>query len=327
MDAFDFVQPTKLEEAMKLLSAKGAMAHAGGVDLLDRIKERIDTPSRLVNLRKISELSSKIEETADGVTIGALVTLGDLASSPLLKERYRALAEAADHAATPNVRNMATLGGNLAQRPRCWYFRSIDFDCKKKGGSTCFAIDGENTFHAIYDNNICAAIHSSTPATALTALDASLVIASPKGARTEPIANFFVTPKVDVKRENMLEPGELITAIKLPRFSPNAKSAYIKQGQRESYDWPIADVGVWLDLDNGAVKSARVVLGAAAPVPMRAAAAEALIQGKRVTPELAREAGRAAMADARPLSKNAYKVEVFRAVVARTIAAAAGVMT
>jgi xanthine dehydrogenase YagS FAD-binding subunit len=325
MDAFDFVQPTKLEEAMKLLSAKGAMAHAGGVDLLDRIKERIDTPSRLVNLRKVKELNAKIEDSADGVTIGALTTLADLASSPVIRERYRALADAADHAATPNVRNMATIGGNLAQRPRCWYFRSIDFDCKKKGGATCFAIEGENAFHALYDNNICAAIHASTPATALTALDASIVIASPKEPRTVPIASFFVTPKVDVKRENMLEPGEVITSIKLPRFGAAAKSAYIKQGQRESYDWPIADVAVWLELDGTTVKTARVVLGAAAPVPMRAGAAEAMLVGKRITPELAREAGRVAMNDARPLSKNGYKIEVFRAVVARTILAATGV--
>lgn len=326
MDAFDFVQPARLEEALKLLSAKGAMPHAGGVDLLDRMKERIDTPSRLVNLRKVKELSARIEEDpAKGVTIGALTTLAELAASPLIKTRYRALAEAADHAATPNVRNMATIGGNLAQRPRCWYFRSQDFNCKKKGGETCFALDGENQFHALYNNKICAAIHSSTPATALTALDATVLLASSKGPREVPISAFFVAPDTDVLHENVLQPGELIAGLLLPVQPAGAKSAYLKQGQRESYDWPIADVGVWLNLEGGKVKEARVVLGAAAPVPMRAAAAEKLLLGKTIDGALAANAGNAAMEGAKPLAKNGYKVEVFKAVVARTILAAAEV--
>jgi xanthine dehydrogenase YagS FAD-binding subunit len=328
MDAFDFVQPARLEEALKLLEGTGAVAHAGGVDLLDRIKERIDTPSRLVNLRKIPELSRRIEEhPADGLTIGAMTTLAELADSPLIREKYRALADAADHAATPNIRNMATIGGNLAQRPRCWYFRSADFDCRKKGGSVCFALEGENTFHALFDHQVCAATHASTPATALVAFDASVVIASAKGSRVVSIAELFVRPEVDVKRENILQPGELITAVKLPKLGAAAKSAYIKQGQRESYDWPIADVAVRLELDGARVKEARIVLGAAAPVPMRATAAEAAIAGKAIDPALARAAGEAAMRGAKPLAKNGYKVEVFRAVVARAILAAAGVVS
>jgi len=327
MNAFEFSSPRSVAEALELLSVEGAVAHAGGVDLLDRMKEHLEAPTRLVALREVKELGGIKDDPTKGLTLGALTKLVELAESPVVKPRYAALAEAAAHVAAPNVRNMATIGGNLAQRPRCWYFRNELFTCKKRGGVTCFAFDGENEHHALFGNSTCAMVHPSTLATALVALEASVVLQGKGGVRTVKLEEFFTAPEANILGETVLKPGELIVAVTLPPPAAGSRSAYLKQGAKESFDWPIADVGVSLVLDGKRVSAARVILGAAAATPYRASAAEAALVGKEVDTAVAKAVGEASMQGATPLAKNKHKVEIFKVVVARTVLAAAGVQS
>lgn len=292
---------------------------AGGIDLLDLMKEGMLTPRRLVNLRMISRLD-RIETEAGGLRIGANVTLSTLAADPNVRARYPALADSAGSSASPQIRHIATIGGNLLQRPRCWYFRSSALHCARKGGNTCFAFGGENQYHAIFDHNGCAIVHPSTSATALVAYGAQLEIAdSAGGKRTVKLEDFFVLPEVDLRRENDLKPGEIVTAVLLPSQPATARSVHLRQSETESFDWPIADVAVVIEIANGACRSASVVLGAAAPVPHRATAAEAALAGKNIDEAAARAAARAALLGARPLTKNGYKLPIFETLVRRAI--------
>jgi xanthine dehydrogenase YagS FAD-binding subunit len=323
MESFELAQPQRLDDALALLAEPGAVPLAGGTDLLDRMKEHLDTPRLLVSLKGLKLDAIGAAEHGGGLRVGALATLASVAGHPTIRQSYPALAAAAAHAATPNLRNVGTVGGSLLQRPRCWYLRNELFACRRRGGSTCYAHEGENQLHALFDNGICAAIHASTLATPLLAYDAQVVIASSKGQRQLPLAELFVSPSDDATRENVLQPGELLTEIVLDLPPAGSRSAYFKQGQRESYDWPLADVAVALVLEAGVVKQARVALGAAAPTPMRATAAEERLVGGKVDAALAKAAADAAMKHANPLAKNRYKVDVFRAVIARTLLAAA----
>lgn len=317
MKSFEWVQPATVAEAITALEHPGAMALGGGVDLLDRLKERVVSPSRLVSLRKLSGFG-EIKIDAGTARLGAGVTLAQLAHDPALARSHHIIADAASHAATPQLRHMATLGGNLAQRPRCWYFRNETFDCRKKSGKECFAQAGENELHAVYANKTCAATHPSTIVTALLALDATVSIVGKKGAQREvALEQFFIAPETDIKREVDLGPNDLIVAITVPPVK--AKTAYIKQVAKQSFDWPIVDCAVALQMTGSRVDSARIVLGAVAPTPMRAAIAEKLLAGKTVTEDVAREAARAMAQSATPLSGNAYKVPVLETVLARTI--------
>jgi xanthine dehydrogenase YagS FAD-binding subunit len=213
------------------------------------------------------------------------------------------------------------LGGNLLQRPRCWYFRSQAYRCLRKGGGHCFAISGENQYHAIFNNMSCAIVHPSTAATVLVALGATIEITGAGGAvRKIPLEDFFVTPDRDVQRENDLQPQEIVSAGCLPKLPSSLRMAYLKQAEKDSFDWPLADVAVTLDLDStGACKRAAIVLGAAAPVPHRAKMAEAALAEKRIDENIAAQAGRAALAGATPLAKNAYKLPLFETLVRRAI--------
>jgi len=298
---------------------------AGGVDLLDLMKEGLLTPKRVVNLRAVTELGRIGEEKDGSMRVGATVTLAHLAEHPAIQVRYRALAQAAGHSASPQLRNMATIGGNLLQRPRCWYFRSIDHHCVRKGGPSCFAFAGENQYHAIFGQSGCAIVHPSTSATALVAFSARVELAGAKGKkRVVALENFFVPPERDIGRENDLKPGEILTSVVLPTPKPNLRSAHLRQGELESFDWPIADVAVVLDMGGGGVcRKASIVLGAAAPVPHRAKAAETVLAGKRITDDAVRSAARAALAGATPLSQNAYKLPIFEALVRRAVLDAA----
>jgi xanthine dehydrogenase YagS FAD-binding subunit len=216
---------------------------------------------------------------------------------------------------------MATVGGNLLQRPRCWYFRSARHHCARKGGETCFAFAGENEYHAIFGQSGCAIVHPSTPATALVAFDARVELLGAKGRkRAVALEDFFVPPERDIARENDLKPGEILTAVLLPPLAPSARSVHVRQGELDSFDWPVADVAVVLDTDaSGACRKASVVLGAAAPVPRRSKGAERALAGKRITEEVARNAAQAAIMGATPLSQNAYKLPVFQALVRRAV--------
>jgi xanthine dehydrogenase YagS FAD-binding subunit len=322
MNRFEWTDAASVKEAVSQLNAR-TLVKAGGVDLLDRLKEGLEAPERLVNIRNIRGLD-RIEDDKGTLRIGPLVTLARLSEDKLLLSRYRALAQAAGRAATPQIRNMATAGGNLLQRPRCWYFRQEEFNCRRKGGERCFAIEGENQYHAIFDNQLCAIVHPSALAVPLVAMNARVTLTGAKGAREVELERFFVTPEQDILRENTIAPDELITQIHVPPHPLMMRSAYIKQGEKESFDWPVADAAVVLLTKGGICQKASIVLGAAAPVPWRASKAEAALTGKDINEAVAREAARLAVEDATPLAQNGYKVTMFEAIVRRTILAAAG---
>ncbi len=342
MHRFDLATPRTIAAAATAASATVAHAmavppelagqsdvsviKAGGIDLLDLIKEGLLAPPRLINLREVPTLDTVGEEEDGGLRIGSMVTLASLSAHPILRQRYPALADALASSASPQIRNVATLGGNLLQRPRCWYLRSHAFRCLRKGGGHCFAVHGENQYHAIFNNMPCAIVHPSTAATALVAIGATVEITGTAGgARRLLLEDFFVPVEQDMQRENGLEPHEILTAIHLPRLSQSVRMAHIKQGEKDSFDWPLADVAALIDVDtSGVCQRAAIVLGAAAPVPHRARKAEAALVGQRIDPTTAARAAHAALDGATPLSKNAYKLPLFEALVRRAIVKAAG---
>jgi xanthine dehydrogenase YagS FAD-binding subunit len=297
---------------------------AGGIDVLDLMKEGLLNPRRIVNLRNIPELGQVVEESDGTLRVGSMVTLTQLAGHTLVRARYSALAQAAGQSASPQIREVATIGGNLLQRPRCWYFRSLHHHCLRKGGEACFAFAGENQYHAVFGQNGCAIVHPSSVATALVAFNAKAELVSPQGARrVVALESFFLTPDKDIRRENNLKPGEILTFVMLPQSKHGVHSSYLRQGEQDSFDWPIADVAVVVELDSvGICTQASVVLGAAAPVPYRAKGTEAVLAGKRISEGIARSAAKSAIAGAAPLSKNAYKLPVFEVLVRRTILSA-----
>jgi xanthine dehydrogenase YagS FAD-binding subunit len=325
MNRFTFVDCASVDEALSQLKGD-AVVKAGGIDLLDLMKDGIVSPPKLVCILNVQSLHS-IEASDRGLQIGPLTTLSEIADHPEIRKTYAALSDAAGHAATPQVRNMATLGGNLMQRPRCWYFRSADFDCRKKGTSDeCHALQGENQYHAIVNNGTCAMVHPSSTAVPLLAMDAEVELTSKAGKRTVAMRDFYITPEENLQRETAVKPGELITAIHVPVPAAGTRSAYQKYGEKESFDWPIADAGVVLEMDGKTCRKAAVVLGVAAPTPIHATQAEAALRGKVIDERSAREAGKLAVANATPLSQNGYKVQLFQTAVYRTILLAAGQM-
>jgi len=324
MNSFSLADCTTVEAALSQLK-NGAVVKAGGVDLLDRMKNGTDTPARLVNIRNIKELRG-IQATAKGLTIGALTTLAEVADHPAIRSGYTVLADACGSAATPHIRNMATIGGNLLQELQCWYFRSAEFQCLRKGKDTCFAIPGLNQYHAIMDYGGCPSVAPSSAAVAVLALGGSVELVSANGKRTVAIKDFYVQPDANPHKFNVMEEGELLTAVRIPKPAPGTKSAYQKYGEKESHDWAIADAGIVLEMDGNTCKRAVVAMGAASPVVRRSAEAEAALTGKSITQETARAAGKASMTNAMPLSMNAYKVQLFPVAVYRTILLAAGQM-
>lgn len=356
MNSFTWVDVSTAEQAVaQLAAARGgpALLKAGGVDVLDRLKEGLDSPARLVVLRRtpgstlceISEVAAAaVPEGAvrllpagdagdapkarDCVRLGALVTLAQIEGHALISRALPAVATAAGHIATPQIRALATVGGNLLQRPRCWYFRSADFACRKKGGDECFALEGENEHHSIFENRLCAAVHPSGLAAALVALDAIAEIQTAGGLRYVRLSAFFIAPSApggDVRRENRLEAGEVMTHIYIPRPGAGERSVYLKAKQKQSFDWPLAEVAIAVRLGAGGglpVQAARIVLGGVAPIPWRCKAAEsALSRLDKLTVEGVRAVGQAASEGARPLAKNGYKVALCQGLVAQAVMA------
>jgi xanthine dehydrogenase YagS FAD-binding subunit len=275
----------------------------------------------VVGLREIPRLDAIVDEADGNLRVGSMVTLANVADHPLVRRRYPALAAAASASASPQIRNVATLGGNLLQRPRCWYFRAAEYHCLRKGGVHCFAIAGENQYHAIFDNTPCAIVHPSTAATVLVALGATLELVDANGTlRRSLLEDFFITSDTDATRENNLRAQEILTAIRLPPLGAGVRMSHLKQAEKDCFDWPLADVAVVLDLaSDGSCHSASIILGAAAPIPHRAKAAQKTLSGRRIDESVARNAGRAALEGATPLSKNAYKLPLFEALVRRAI--------
>ena len=323
MNRYEYIVPDQIKEVFDYLDGTGTVIKAGGIDFLDLMKENLASPQRLVNIRHLKELKF-LKKAGDGsISIGPTVTLSDLANDSNLP---RSLRQAADGAATPQIRNVATLGGNLCQRPRCWYFRNSEFKCARHGGDTCYALDGENQYHAILGNQDgCAIVQPSATAVALTALDAQISIASANSSRMVNIDKFYISPGQDITRETVMENGELVTEILIPAGMKDYQTYYFKLKEKQSFDWPIADVAVSLRLEGKKCTDARIVLGSAAPVPWRSNEAEQYLRGKTVSKTTAREAGRMTMIAAQPLSQNGYKVEIFKTVVYRTICWASGI--
>jgi xanthine dehydrogenase YagS FAD-binding subunit len=326
MKSFSNRNPRDLQQAVALAvdarrEGKAASFAGGGSDLLGMVKEGLVKPDVLVHLRSIKG-QDKVESKGGRVRVGGLITLDSLSSNALIRGKYAVLAEAAASVATPQIRNAGTLAGNVCQRPWCWYFRN-GFKCFKAGGDTCFSINGENEFHAIFGGGPSFIVHPSDTAPALVALDAKFHIVGPSGERTLDAADFFTLPKQNAARENALGEDEVLTAVEFPEAHPAMRSTYHKVMDREAWTHAIVSAAIVLDMDHELCRSARIVLGGVAPIPWRVPEAERLLVGQRVTPELAAKVAEIAVAGANPLAKNKYKVPLTREIVARNVLAVA----
>ena len=330
MNKFSWYDATSVDEALAQVNAtvsevldkdpdSSAVFKSGGIDLLDLMKEGLIEPSKVVNIRNIKGLDEITFDKKEGLRIGANATLTEIAENELVKEQYLAVHQAAGQAATPQLRNMASLGGNLAQRTRCWYFRSLDHDCFRKGSGTCYAKTGEHEYHAIMKNGACTSVHASSVSTALMAFDAKIEIMNSKNGKSLiDIDDFFVLPGDDSRKETVLGANDLITAVILQPHK-TTKRFDLMQGSRESNDWPIADVAIHMVMSGSKCREARVVLGAAAPTPIVSKEANELLIGQEVTETLAQAAAEASMKNATPLENNMYKVTIFKTIVKRAI--------
>lgn len=329
MRNFEFVNAATTERAVELLGTERDRAKilAGGTDLLDELKEGLIAPERLVNLKANTALKYLRFSAADGLKIGALTTLSELEAHAAVRERYPMLTAAVRVIASPQIRNMATVGGNLCQRPRCWYYRNDALDCARKGGPICYAVSGENQYHAILGGHLCFIVHPSDLAPALIAHDARITYAGPGGRKTIPLAEFFLGPEKDITRETVLEPNEVVEEISVPTPAANARGVYLKVRERSTWDFSTLSVAALVEMDGGVCRRARVVLGAVAPVPWPAPEADKVLAGARITPAVARQAAEAALRGARPMSHNAYKIPLAKNLVRRAILQAAGLET
>ena len=323
MQAFEYASPVTLQEAIALLGPKwgDAAVLAGGTDLLSLMKDYVDTPKRVVNIKGIKELGG-ISKAATGLRIGALVTFDEMLASADLKP-YPAILAAVRGVSSPQIRNLGTVGGDLCQRPRCWYFRG-GFGLLARHEGKNLAEDGDNRYHAIFGNGPARFVSASSLGPPLIALGARITVAGPAGNRTIAAEKFFVSPKSDSDREIAIKPNEIVTEIIVPAAGRNAT---YEVRQKEALDWPLATASVALRMKGSSVASARIVLGHVAPTPWVAAGAEKFLAGKSLTQDVAEEAGKAAAADAKPLSGNAYKVQLAKVAVKRALLAAAGVKT
>jgi len=311
---------TTVSEVITKGTVTGAVAKSGGIDILDLMKEGLMQPVKVVNIKNIKGLNAISYDKKAGLRIGANATLAEIEGNTEVKQRYTALYQALSVAANPHLRNMSTLGGNLAQRTRCWYFRSIDHKCFRKSGNMCFAKLGENEFHAVMRNGSCCSVHASSIATPLMAFNARVEITGEKGVKREiSMEEFFVEPAEDIARENILKANELITAVIIPPLSDKVKSVYVKHGMRDSTEWAIGDVAIVAEVSGTKCKNAEVVLGAAAPIPLKVKESADILNTSGISEDSAKAAGEASMQKATPLGKNKYKVPMFKAIVKRAV--------
>jgi xanthine dehydrogenase YagS FAD-binding subunit len=320
MRPFEYASPATKEQAVGLLGTTWGQAEvlAGGTDLLALMKDDVVHPKRLVSIKQIKEMSG-VTVASQGLRIGALTTLGELADNVNVAKDYPALAEALNHAASPQIRNMATLGGNLCQRPRCWYFRGgLGLLPKDESGKDLVA-EGENRYHAILGNSGPAKFVSpSSIVPVLIAYGASIRLVGSKGTRELPLERFYVIPKTETEREHDLMPNEILAEVIVPPAN-GMKVAHYEIRQKQAFDWPLAVAAVSLRMNGSAVESARVVMGHVAPVPWRSSEAERALVGKSISEEVAKAAADAALQSATPLSHNAYKTQLSKVAVKRAI--------
>lgn len=322
MKSFSNFNPRSLQATLSLLkeSRQGGeivSLAGGGSDLLGMIKEERIAPDVVVNLKNVASLQG-IEAGSDGVRIGGVVTMDELSRHPLIRSKYTVLAEAAGSVATPQIRNVGTVAGNVCQRPWCWYYRE-GFPCFKNGGDRCFSIVGENQFNAIFGGGPSYIVHPSDTAPALIALDARFRIVGPDEERWVPALEFFILPREDVSRENVLGEDEVLAEIQLPPVAADEKSTYVKVMDREAWTHAVVSVAMSLQLRGGICRKARVVLGGVAPIPWHLPEVEQMLEGNRVSSELASQAGKTAVSGAQALSKNSYKIPLTEALVRRTL--------
>jgi xanthine dehydrogenase YagS FAD-binding subunit len=324
MKAFEYLDAQDLRSASQALGRDPERASllAGGIDLLSQLKEHLIEPDRVVNIKSVPGLTV-LKADAKGLSLGPLVTLSTIEQHPAIQREYAALAEAARSVASPQIRNVGTIGGNLCQRPRCWYFRDEAIKCLKKGGNRCYAVDDEadNKYNAIIGGGPSYIVHPSDCATALVALGATVTYLDHSGKeKTVPAEQFFILPRDNVRKENVLEHGEIVTGVAVPALAKGTRSAYIKFKEKDSMDWAISAVAVRAQTDaSGTIHDIRVVLGGVAPAPWRSKEAEAVLRGKKFSRETVNAAAEAALKNARPLSKNAYKVPLTKVLVRRAV--------
>lgn len=316
---FEYVTATSLSDVPGLLGRKWGESAilAGGTDLLDRLKERLEQPKRVVNIKAIKELHGI--KNGNGLEIGALTTIAELETDERIRRQYPVLAEAAASIATPQLRNMGTIGGNLCQRPRCWYFRGREYVCLKKGGAKCFAAEGLNKYNAILGGGPSFIVHPSDAAPALIALGAEIELLGPAGSETMPLEDFFELPIDNLRRENVMGPNEVLTKITVPPQPAGTRSTYLKFREKQSLDFAISSVAAVLQLQGSRVRAARIVLGGVAPIPWRAEKAEAALVGKTLSASAIAAAAAASTDGANPMSQNAYKVTLTQNLVKRAL--------
>jgi xanthine dehydrogenase YagS FAD-binding subunit len=317
MQAFEYANPATLQEAAGLLAPAWGQADvlAGGTDLLSLMKEYLHTPKRVVNIKGIKELEG-IRKTAAGLRIGALATMEEVAANPEVRAGWQSLADAAGGIPSPQIRNMGTAGGDLCQRPRCWYYRQGFGLLATKDGKPLVP-GGENKYHAIFGGGPAYFVSASSLGPALVALGARVKLFSAKGSRELPVAQFFVIPKDEKTREIALRPDEILTEILVPAGA--ARSATYEVREREALDWPLVAASVVLHMKGSTVSAAKVVLGHVAPAPWECPEAEQALAGQTIGEASAEAAGKAAVAGAQPLSRNAYKVQLAKVAVKRAL--------
>jgi len=319
---FSYIRPDSLDKAIGHLSLDGARAYAGGTDLLGCLRDHVFDVTTIVSISGLRELRGIETTAAGGLRIGSLTTVAEVAGHPLIRSTYPALSMAAAEVASPQLRNQGTIGGNLCQKPRCWYYRG-EFYCLRKGGDQCYAVDGENAYHCILGGENCFIVHPSDTATALVALQASVVIAGPNGRRTVAVENFHVSPAVDYTKETVLEPAEIITEIVLPPPVQGLRSSYRKVRARRAWDFALAGVALAVVFAGNQAADCRVVLSGAAPVPWRCIEAEKIIKGKSLERDRALKAATAAVKNAEPMEQNEYKIPLFRGLIEQQVMAIA----
>ena len=321
MPAFELFQPSSVDDALALLDRHGsdALVMGGGLDSFDWLKDRIRKPRYVVDLGGVEALRG-VKAAGDGLEIGAMTTLTEVVRNPLVREKFGVLFQGAEAAASPQIRNQGTIGGNLTQDARCWYYRG-GWPCYRAGGNECFADTpvGRNREHAIFGADRCVAVNPSDSAPALIALDAKFVIRNSKGERTVNAEDYFIGPDLDITRLNILQPGDLLTVIRIPAAWSGAKFYFEKIRDRNVWDFPLMNVACAMKLSGNNIQAIRIAVNAAAPTPLRLKSVEAAVVGKPANAETGKMAGELAVKGAVPLQFNAYKIPLMRNLVKRAI--------
>jgi len=319
MKEFQYIYPKNSQSVPLILGEYDgkALLYAGGTDALARMKEGINRPDQVVNLKAVKELNF-IKEDSDGLHIGAITPLVDIVNSKVA-QKYGGFYQAVETVGTIQLRNMSTLGGNLCQRPRCWYYRSRHFSCVRKGGDVCFAVSGNNKYHAIMAGSPCFIVFPSDIAPMLITLEAKVEILGPKGSRMLPLEEFYILPEKDATRETILKPDEIVTKVFVPNSAKQIKSMYLKFRERDSFDFAMVSVAVSAKISGNKLSDVKIAMGGVAPIPWRAKKAEKILNGNTVSDDLLKKAGEAEMEDAEPLDQNEYKITLTKNLLKRAV--------